>query len=105
MWYKPRLVECKKCKRHLTQDEYSFNELTGKYTSTCIECITTKNNNSKRKIICLVKNSWRDAIFTLKGTKIKGSKIRMEHIKDVIDEELHFILRQSCIDEFYENKK
>jgi hypothetical protein len=104
MWYAPTKVECRKCKRLLNQQEYTWVEQTSKWHRTCIDCDNKKSRNKKGDEINFigrpkgakkkyVKNPWLDAIITLSNRKIKGKDITEKDIKQIIDEGYFFILK------------
>jgi hypothetical protein len=101
MWYAPKPVECKKCKRLLNQQEFPYNDLTNKYESKCYDCRTEdyrkKNGVKKTKREMLVKPAWADAVIKLKDRAILGREIRETDIKEIIDEGYFFILREKTI--------
>lgn len=101
MWYAPKPVRCKKCSRDLNQQEFPYNDNTGKYDSKCYDCRTKeyreKNGVKKKKREMLVKPAWADAVIRLKDRAILGKDIRQEDIKEIIDEGYFFILREKTI--------
>lgn len=101
MWYAPKPVACKKCKRFLNQQEFPYVELTNSYDSKCYDCRTKeyreKNGVKKRKREMLVKPAWADAVIRLKERAILGKEVREEDLKELIDEGYFFILREKAI--------
>lgn len=100
MWYAPTKVQCKKCKRLLNQQEYTWVEQTSRWNKTCLDCENQKARDKKdngdkvvRTYKKYVKNPWMDAMITLSNRKIKGKDITEKDIKQIIDEGYFFILK------------
>ena len=101
MWYSPKPVVCKSCKRELNQQEFPYIESTNTYDSKCYDCKTEqyrlKHKITKTKRPMLVKPTWADAIIKLSNRSILGKEVRQEDIKQLIDEGFFFILREKTI--------
>jgi hypothetical protein len=103
MWYAPTKVECKKCKRLLNQQEYTWVEQTSRWNKTCLDCDNEKARKKSDEVNFIgrprgsvkkyVKNPWLDAMITLSNRKIKGKDIKESDIKQIIDEGYFFILK------------
>jgi len=102
MWYEPKKVQCKTCKRLLNQQEYTWIEQTSKYYKSCLDCVNEKQRikradekgyNVKGANKKWVKNPWLDAVITLSNRTIMGKNITEKDIKQIIDEGYFFILK------------
>jgi len=109
MWYRPTLVECKLCKRQLTQDEFNYSETLNKYSLKCNDCenkLNREKKDSKKVYVNYVKVPWKDALIPISETeKVKGSKIRQEHLLYLMNNGYDFVLKSSAIEIFYKNNE
>jgi hypothetical protein len=101
MWYSPKLVECKECKRELNQQEFPFNESLNRFEFDCYDCrrekTRIKNGTKRISRVSLVKPIWNDAIIKLSNRTIIGRRIQEEDLKQIIDEGYFFILTEKTM--------
>lgn len=101
MWYSPKLVECKDCKRQLNQQEFPFNENMSRFEFDCYDCrrerTRMKNKTLRPNKVSLVKPTWNDAVIKLTDRAILGKNIKEEDLKQIIDEGFFFILTEKTM--------